>query len=76
MILVVAKFPDMFPIELPRLPPKQAVEFTTDLAPRTAPIYKATYCMDLAELKEFKESTRGVLVDRFHPVPGESLFFL
>ena len=33
LIPVVAEFPDVFPNELPGLPPKRTVEFVIDLAP-------------------------------------------
>ncbi|XP_058208134.1 uncharacterized protein LOC131321144 [Rhododendron vialii] len=36
--LVVREFPDVFPEELPGLPPEREIEFTIDLLPGTAPI--------------------------------------
>ena len=54
MIPVVAEFPDVFPDELPGLPPKRAVQFVISLAPGVTPISKAPYRMALAELKELK----------------------
>ena len=45
MISVVAEFSDVFTDELPGLPPKRAVEFGIDLAPRVTPISKAPYRM-------------------------------
>ena len=38
-IPVVSEFPDVFPEELPRLPPKRAVEFSIELIPGTAPVF-------------------------------------
>lgn len=37
--LVVCDFPDVFPEELPGLPPEREVEFTIDLLPGTTPIF-------------------------------------
>jgi hypothetical protein len=39
-ICVVREFSDVFPEELPRMPPDWEVEFVIDLLPRTAPISK------------------------------------
>ena len=37
-ITIVRDYPNVFPKELPRLPPKREVEFTIELVPRTTPI--------------------------------------
>ena len=37
-IPVVCKFLDVFPKDLPRLPPDRDIEFSIDLEPSTAPI--------------------------------------
>jgi hypothetical protein len=52
---VVKDFPDVFPEELPRMPPDTEVEFVIDLVPGTAPISKWTYRMYVEELKELKK---------------------
>jgi hypothetical protein len=54
-IRVVRDFPDVFPVELPRMPPDREVEFVIDLLPRTAPISKRTYWTLVEELKELKK---------------------
>lgn len=48
---VVDEFPEVFPDDLPGLTPKQEIEFTIDLIPRTEPISISPYCMAPAELK-------------------------
>ena len=53
-IAVVCNFPDVFPQELPGLPPEREVEFVIELASRTEPISKPPYRMSLSELKELK----------------------
>jgi hypothetical protein len=52
---VVRDFPDVFPKELPRMPPDRKVEFVIDLLPGTAPISKRPYMMLVEELKELKK---------------------
>jgi hypothetical protein len=54
-IRVVIDFPDVFPEELPGMPPDREVEFVIDLLPGTAPISKRPYMMSVEELKEFKK---------------------
>jgi hypothetical protein len=44
-IKIVREFLDVFPEELPRMPPDREVEFVIDLLPRTAPISKRPYKM-------------------------------
>jgi hypothetical protein len=52
---VVRDFHDVFPEELPGMPPDREVEFVIDLLPRTAPISKRPYMMSVEELKELKK---------------------
>jgi hypothetical protein len=54
-IRVVRDFPDVFPEELPGMPPDREVEFVIDLLPGTAPISKRPYRMAVEELKELKK---------------------
>ncbi|WVZ76335.1 hypothetical protein U9M48_024318 [Paspalum notatum var. saurae] len=53
-IPVVCDFPDVFPEELPGLPPDRDVEFKIDLIPGTAPVSRRPYRMAPDELKELK----------------------
>jgi hypothetical protein len=53
-ISVVEEFMDVFPEELPGMPPEREVEFYIDLIPDTAPIAKRPYCMAPTELAELK----------------------
>jgi hypothetical protein len=59
-IHVVRGFPDVFPDDLPAMPPKRAIEFKIELQPDTAPIAKALY-MSPVELKELKIQLQGLL---------------
>ena len=53
-IRVVCEYADVFPEDLPGLPPDREVKFAIDLLPGTAPISKAPYRMSPIELKELK----------------------
>jgi hypothetical protein len=53
-IHVVREFPDVFPNDLPRMPPERVIEFKIELQPGTAPIAKALYKVSPVELKELK----------------------
>jgi hypothetical protein len=44
-IHVVRKFPNVFPDDLPGVPPKRVIEFKNELQPITAPISKVPYKM-------------------------------
>jgi hypothetical protein len=39
-VSVVNEFPDVFPEQLPGMPPNRDIEFVIELKPGTAPIYK------------------------------------
>jgi hypothetical protein len=53
--VVVKDFLDVFPEELPGMPPDTDVEFVIDLLPGRAPISKWTCRMSVEELKEHKK---------------------
>ncbi|XP_042958073.1 uncharacterized protein LOC122293599 [Carya illinoinensis] len=57
----LSEFSDVFPEDLPGLPPDWEVDFSIDLLPGTAPISKAPYRMALVELKELKEQLKELL---------------
>jgi hypothetical protein len=50
-IHVVREFPDVFPDDLPRMPPERVIKFKIMLQLGTAPISKAPYKMSPVELK-------------------------
>jgi hypothetical protein len=60
-IHVVQEFPDVFPDDLPGMPPERAIEFKIELQPGTALIAKAPYKMSPVELKELKIQLQGLL---------------
>ena len=53
-IPVVCEFPDVFPDELPGLPPDRDVEFKIELVLGTTPISRRPYMMPPNELAELK----------------------
>ncbi|GKB29888.1 retrotransposon protein, putative, ty3-gypsy subclass, partial [Tanacetum coccineum] len=62
---VVHEFADVFPDELPGLPPAREIEFGIELIPGAEPISKAPYRMTPVELKELKEQLQEMLENGF-----------
>ena len=60
-IEVVREYPEVFPEDLPGLPPDREVEFSINLLPGTSPISKAPYRMAPAEMKELKDQLQELL---------------
>ncbi|KAL4017102.1 hypothetical protein IC575_024776 [Cucumis melo] len=58
---VVRKYPDVFPDELPGLPPPREINFAIELESGTASISRAPYRMAPAELKELKVQLQELL---------------
>ncbi|XP_048227243.1 uncharacterized protein LOC125369273 [Ricinus communis] len=54
-VQVVYEYPDVFPEELPRLPPNREIDFCIDMVPGTSPISLPPYRMAPAELKKLNE---------------------
>jgi hypothetical protein len=52
---VVQDYPDVFPEELPGMPPDRDIEFLTELLPETPSISKRPYRMPVNELVELKK---------------------
>ena len=59
LIPVVSEYPDVFPEELPGMPPDRELEFAIDLVPGTA--YKKYYRMPSSELVELKKQLDELL---------------
>ena len=51
---ILSEFPDVFPKELPELPPKRELDLTIELKPGTEPISKTPYSMTAPELQELQ----------------------
>ena len=72
-VRVVSEYLDVFPEELPGLPPMRDLAFVNDLLPGTAPISKAPYRMAPAELQELKIQLKEML-DKGFIRPSVSLW--
>jgi hypothetical protein len=57
----VSEFPDVFPEELPGMPPERKVEFAIELILGTAPIFKRAYRVSGPELVELKKQIDELL---------------
>jgi hypothetical protein len=62
---VVNEFPDVFPEELPGMPPDRDIEFVIELKSGTAPIYKIPFRMTTPELDELKKHIKELLEEGF-----------
>ncbi|XP_019172452.1 PREDICTED: uncharacterized protein LOC109167837 [Ipomoea nil] len=60
-IPVVGEFLDVFPEEIPGMPPAREVEFSVDLMPGTAPISKAPYRLAPPKMQELKAQLQELL---------------
>ena len=58
-------FPDVFPEDVPGLPPVRDIEFCIDLIPGTGPISIAPYRMSPSELIELKSQIDDLLSKKF-----------
>jgi hypothetical protein len=67
-IRIVQEFLDVFPKELPGMPPHRDIEFIIELLPGTPPIWKMTYRMPMNELVELKKQIAELQAKGFiHP---------
>ncbi|GJV99035.1 putative reverse transcriptase domain-containing protein [Tanacetum coccineum] len=55
---IVRDFPEIFPEDLPGLPPTRQVEFQIDLVPGAAPVARAPYRLAPSEMKELSEQLK------------------
>ncbi|GKF89399.1 hypothetical protein Tco_0263362, partial [Tanacetum coccineum] len=62
-ILAVKEFPDVFPEDLPGLPPVRQIEFQIDLIPGAAPVARTPYRLAPTEMQELSNQLQE-LTDR------------
>ncbi|GJU43843.1 hypothetical protein Tco_1201109 [Tanacetum coccineum] len=55
---IVQDFPEVFPEDLPGLPPTRQVEFQINLVPGAAPVARAPYRLAPSEMKELSEQLK------------------
>ncbi|GJX19762.1 reverse transcriptase domain-containing protein [Tanacetum coccineum] len=70
-IPVVKEFPDVFPEDLPSIPPIHQVEFQIDLIPRAAPVARTPYRLAPSEMQELSNQLQE-LTDRGFIRPSTS----
>jgi hypothetical protein len=68
---ILQEFQDVFPEEIPGLPPRRDIDFTIDLVPGSAPVSKAPYRMSTPELTELKMQLQE-LMDKQYIRPSVS----
>eukprot|EP00253_Pinus_taeda_P029666 PITA_29666 len=64
-IHVVQEFADVFPEEIPRLPPRRDLDFTIELIPGATPVSRAPYRMSVPELTELKMQLQELLEKKY-----------
>ncbi|XP_057538116.1 uncharacterized protein LOC130815644 [Amaranthus tricolor] len=62
-IAVVNEFLDVFPDEIPGMPPQREIDFTIDLVPGTGPVSKAPYRMAPKEMEELKSQLEELIAE-------------
>nr|GEV51335.1 hypothetical protein [Tanacetum cinerariifolium] len=62
---VICNFPEVFPDDLPGLPPPRQVEFKIKLIPDAAPVARAPYRLAPSELKELSDQLQELSEKRF-----------
>ncbi|GKB82668.1 hypothetical protein Tco_0949563 [Tanacetum coccineum] len=55
---IVQDFPEVFPEDLPGLPPTRQVEFQINLIPGAAPVARAPYRLAPSEMKELSDQMK------------------
>nr|GEV35400.1 putative reverse transcriptase domain-containing protein [Tanacetum cinerariifolium] len=74
-IPVAKEIPDVFPKDLPGLPPVRQVEFQINLIPRTTPVARAPYRLAPSEIQELSNQLQE-LIDRGFIQPRDVKFFI
>jgi len=58
---VLDEFPDVFPKEIPGLPPQREIDFSIELLPGSTPVSKVPYRMSIPKLTELKIQLQELL---------------
>ena len=64
-IPVLREYVDVFPEDIPGLPPKRELDFTIELVPSAVPISKAPYRMNIHELNELKSQLKEIIDKKY-----------
>ncbi|GJX04104.1 putative reverse transcriptase domain-containing protein [Tanacetum coccineum] len=65
-VSVIHNFPEVFPDDLPGLPPPRQVEFRIELVPGAAPVVRAPYHLAPSELKELSDQLKESIRERLN----------
>ncbi|GKF63679.1 hypothetical protein Tco_0187127 [Tanacetum coccineum] len=78
---IVQDFPEVFPEDLPGLPPTRQAEFQIDLVSGDAPVARAPYRLAPSEMKELSEQLKELsdngfirIDDLFDQLQGSSVY--
>ncbi|GKD67810.1 putative reverse transcriptase domain-containing protein [Tanacetum coccineum] len=66
LIIQVKEFPNVFPENLPGLPPVRQVEFQIDLIPEAAPVARALYRLAPSEMQELSNQLQELTDRGYH----------
>jgi hypothetical protein len=58
-IRTISKYPDIFPKELPGMPPDREIEFVIEIVPGSAPIFKRPYRMIVNQLLNLRNTFKS-----------------
>ncbi|KAJ0455808.1 putative nucleotidyltransferase, Ribonuclease H [Helianthus annuus] len=75
-IPVVKEFPEVFPEDLPGVPPQRQVEFRIDLIPGAAPVAKSPYRLAPSEMQELSTQLQELLDKGFIRPWGAPVLFV
>jgi hypothetical protein len=64
-VYIVSEYPDVFPEDLPGMPPDREVEFAIEVVPGTNPVFKKHYRMTSPELVELKKQLDDLISKGF-----------
>ena len=59
------EFTDVFPEEIPGLPPRRELDFTIELVPGVVPRSKAPYHMNILKLNELKSQLKELIDNKY-----------
>ena len=62
---MLQEFRDVFPDEIPGLPPKRDIDFIIELVPGAAPVSKTPYRMSTPEILELKTHLQELLEKKY-----------
>ena len=62
---VLQEFKDVFPHEIPGLPPKRDIDFTIELVPGATPVSNTPYRMSTPEMIELKMQLQELLENKY-----------